>query len=90
VTPGNKELSVSTKTIYADGYRALIRRLRERRVELGLTQEQLAARVGRGRTWLQKVEAAERKLDVRLAVLVIRALGLKLEELADLVAEKSP
>lgn len=81
---------MSTKTIYADGYRALIRRLRERRVELGLTQEQLAARVGRGRTWLQKVEAAERKLDVRLAVLVIRALGLKLEELADLVAEKSP
>ena len=81
---------MTAKTIYAHGYRELIKRLRARRVELGLTQAQLAARVGRGRTWLQKVEAAERRLDFLQTVDLLRALDMKVDEVADLVTEKAP
>ena len=78
------------KTIYADSYRALLKRMRARRVELGLTQRQLAAKVGRSRTWLQKAEAAERRLDFLQTVDLLRALGMKLDEVADLVTKKAP
>lgn len=78
------------KTIYADGYRALLKRLRARRVELGLTQQQLAAKVGRSRTWLQKAEAAERRLDFLQTVDLLRALDMKLDEVADLVTKEAP
>ena len=88
--PGNKEFNVPIKTIYADNYRALIRRLRERRIELGLTQEQLAAKVGRGRTWLQKVEAAERRLDVLQTIDLLRVLKIEVDDAVRLVDEKAP
>ena len=45
-------------------YRALIERLRARRLELGLTQQELAERLGLHKQFVSRVELGERRLDV--------------------------
>jgi transcriptional regulator with XRE-family HTH domain len=56
-------------------YRACLRRLVAARREAGLTQQQLADRIGQRQTFISKIELAERRLDVAEFVLLCRALG---------------
>jgi transcriptional regulator with XRE-family HTH domain len=78
------------KTIHSKGYIALIRRIRDRRIELGLTQSDLASRVGQHRSWIQRSEVGERRLDFLETVDLLRALRIKLDEAARIVMEKAP
>jgi transcriptional regulator with XRE-family HTH domain len=71
-----------TKTIHHPAYVAMIQRLRARRIELGLTQEAVAARMGVHRTWVNKVEAYERRLDFIETVDLCRLYRIKLSDLA--------
>ena len=45
-------------------YKALIRTLRQRRIELGLTQQAVADRLGLHKQYVSRVELGERRLDV--------------------------
>ncbi|CAN5470447.1 hypothetical protein BH10PSE14_BH10PSE14_27450 [soil metagenome] len=45
-------------------YMAVIAQLRARRKELGLTQVELAARLGRRQQYVSKYESGERRLDI--------------------------
>jgi transcriptional regulator with XRE-family HTH domain len=80
------------KTIHSAAYRRLTRLLRDRRVELGMTQSQVAAKLGRSRSWLQKVEGAkpDRRLDFLQTVDLLRVLKIELDEAERLVMEKAP
>ncbi len=78
------------KTIHSPAYRALIRGLRERRVELGLNQSQVAARLGHGRTWLQKVEAMDLAIDVIQTVDLLKALHIPLDAALELLQKDAP
>ena len=53
--------------------------IRQRREALGLSQEQLAARTGVSRSWLAKVETGKMSFDLRRVLMVLDALGLRLE-----------
>ena len=53
----------SSKALQTKRYRAFIARLRLAREEAGLTQEQVAARLGRPQTWVSKCELGERRVD---------------------------
>ena len=53
----------SSKALQTKRYRAFLARLRQARVEAGLTQEQVAARLGRPQTWVSKCELGERRVD---------------------------
>ena len=44
-------------------YEAFRERLRRARVEAGLTQEEVAARLRRPQTWVSKCEVGERRVD---------------------------
>lgn len=46
------------------------------RKQKGLTQRELAARLGRPHTWVGKIETGERRLDVGEFVEVAKALGV--------------
>lgn len=59
-----------------DRYRALVRRLRERRLEAELTQSGLAERLGRRQQFVSKYESFERRLDVIEFVDIARELDL--------------
>ena len=65
-----------TKTIYAPEYISLVDRIRKRRQELNLRQEDVAGRLGVNRNWISKVERREIRLDVRQVVMLCIALDL--------------
>jgi len=69
-----------TKTIYEPAYIALVDRLRRRRRELKLRQEDVAARLGVNRNWISKIERREVRLDVLQCVRLCIALDLNATE----------
>jgi transcriptional regulator with XRE-family HTH domain len=52
------------KTIHSKSYRALIKQIRELRTAAGVSQVELAARLGRSQTWVSKIELGELRLDI--------------------------
>ena len=68
------------KSVFTDDYAVFVRHLREAREGAGLTQEQLAARLGLGQSFVSKVERGERRLDVVELGAVCAALGVSLVE----------
>lgn len=48
---------------YGDEYRRMLERLREARVAAGLTQTQVAARLGKPQSYVSKIELGERRID---------------------------
>jgi transcriptional regulator with XRE-family HTH domain len=49
--------------VYDEAYQALIRRVREAREEAGLTQGEVAERLGRPLSFVSKCELGERRID---------------------------
>jgi len=75
------------KSIYDDGYRRVIKRLQRVRLDHGLTQAQLARRVGWARPTQSKIERCERRVDLRETHMLARALGIRLSDLESLLTE---
>ncbi len=76
------------KSIHTAAYRALIKLMRGRREELGLSQSQVAAKVGRDRSWLQRIEVCERRADFLETLDLLRVLGIDLAEAVAIVQKK--
>jgi len=53
----------SSKALQTKRYRAFLERLKRARLDAGLTQVELAARLGRKQTWVSKCELGERRVD---------------------------
>ncbi len=70
---------------HADDYRRMLERLREARIAAGLTQVQVAKRLGKPQSFVSKVELGERRIDpvelLRFAELYGRAVEWFLAEL---------
>ena len=52
------------KTIFSKDYSVLLRELRKARKRSGLSQEELAERLGESQSFVSKCERGERRLDV--------------------------
>ena len=64
------------KTLHSKGYRLLLRRLREARRRAGVTQEELAARLGETQSFVSKCERDERRLDIVELRAFCKAMGV--------------
>lgn len=64
-----------------DLYKALLRALIQARKAAGITQVELAARIGRRQTFVSKYETEERRLDVAEYIAIARAVGAEPFEL---------
>jgi transcriptional regulator with XRE-family HTH domain len=53
----------SSKALQTRRYRAFLEHLRRAREEAGLTQAEVAAKLGRPQTWVSKCELGERRVD---------------------------
>jgi len=51
-------------TEYEERYRRFLKRLREARLDAGLTQADVARRLGRPQSYVSKCETGERRVDV--------------------------
>lgn len=64
------------KSIHTIEYQHLIELLRSKRIEKGITQEQLAAELGVGQGLVSKIETHERRLDIIELRSICRILGI--------------
>jgi transcriptional regulator with XRE-family HTH domain len=72
------------KSIQTPGHTRLAALLRQRRLDAGLQQTELAEKLGVSQTWVSKYENGERRLDLVQLKAVCGALG---QDLRKLVAE---
>jgi transcriptional regulator with XRE-family HTH domain len=52
------------KTIYSNEYREVIKKLKEARLKVGLTQLDVAKRLKKHQSYVSKIESRERRLDI--------------------------
>lgn len=52
------------KTIYSKGHKALVEKLIKARQEAGLKQEDVAKLLGRTQSYISKIEAGQRRIDI--------------------------
>ena len=64
-----------------DLYKTLLQALIQARKDAGITQVELAARIGRRQTFVSKYETEERRLDVAEYIAIARAIGAEPFEL---------
>lgn len=74
-------------TIPDDMFRGLVKELR---LSKGLTQADLAFRLGHPQSYVSKYETGERRLDFVETALLCEALGIGVEEFAAAFAERVP
>jgi transcriptional regulator with XRE-family HTH domain len=67
------------KTIHSVEYTALLRLLRQKRLDAGLTQLQLARSIKTSQSFIGKCERGERRIDVLELQAFCRALGIELQ-----------
>ena len=69
------------KSIHTDEYSVLVDLLREARASAGLTQVELAERLGQSQSFVSKMEVGERRLDAVQLRTVCLSLGTTLPDL---------
>jgi len=70
------------KRIYLAQRGRLVSLLRELRIEAGLTQADLAARIEKDQTYISRYESGQRRLDVLEVREICQVVGITLEEFA--------
>lgn len=75
------------KTIYDPRYVRLTELLVRRRKELGLTQEQVARKLRRTRSWTGKCEQRERRLDIVEVKLLCELYGIRFADVEAVLAD---
>jgi transcriptional regulator with XRE-family HTH domain len=68
------------KRIYMAQRGRLVNLLREMRIEAGLTQVDLAARIEKDQAYVSRYESGQRRLDVLEVREICQAIGISLEE----------
>lgn len=75
-----------TKSLHSDRYQALLSALIRARHDAGITQFELAQKLGKPQSYVSKVERGERRLDVLEFADVAANLGLSREDMVALLA----
>lgn len=68
------------KSIHNKAYQQLLSLLRSKRLDMGITQEELASRLGVGQGIVSKIETHERRLDLIELREICLALGISFPE----------
>lgn len=63
------------QTIHSEAYQELVADLVSARRSVGLTQQEVAGRLGKPQSYVAKVEGNERRLDVIELMLLAQAIG---------------
>ena len=68
------------KSIYTREYQVLLRILREDRERAGVTQVELARRLGQTQSYVSKIELGDRRLDLVQLRTILTVLGVGLKD----------
>ncbi|MXO66707.1 helix-turn-helix domain-containing protein [Altericroceibacterium endophyticum] len=79
------------KTIFTGTNLVVVQTIKEARLQSGLKQTDLAAKVGKDQSWLSLIEGSQRRLDVVEFINLAEAMGLSPEDLfADVLSRLNP
>lgn len=78
------------KSIYSPEQVELLRLLREKRRDAGLSQIELAKLLGRSQSFVSKYESGELRLDLVELNLICRALGISLSSFVRQFEKRTP
>lgn len=78
------------KSIFTGAHRHLVEVLSEARRESGLTQRELADRVGKDQSYISIIENSQRRVDVLEFCALVRAMGLDDVEIFRRVVSRLP
>ena len=53
-----------SKSVYSKDYKDIIERLKMARIEVGLSQQDVADKLGKPQSYISKIESGERRLDI--------------------------
>lgn len=53
-----------SKSIYTKDYKEILNHLKQARIDSGLSQQSVAAKLGKPQSYISKIESGERRLDV--------------------------
>lgn len=53
-----------SKSVYSKDYKDIIERLKTARIEVGLSQQEVADKLDKPQSYISKIESGERRLDV--------------------------
>jgi transcriptional regulator with XRE-family HTH domain len=70
-----------TKSVFSDRYALFLAVIVQARKDAGLTQSELAARLGKPQSYISKAERGERRIDVVEFIDLVRALEKEPSEL---------
>jgi transcriptional regulator with XRE-family HTH domain len=73
------------KSIHSARYAVFLRMLKKVRQEAGLTQAQLASKIGETQTFVSKCERGERRIDVIELQTFCQAFGVSLKQFASVL-----
>ena len=68
------------KTIHNEAYRKSIALLKAKRLEQGITQDQLAEKMQVGQALISKIETCERRLDIIELREICKSIGISFSE----------
>lgn len=72
---------VVSKSVYSDDYKKLIERLKQARLDAGLSQQVVAGKLDKPQSYVSKVESGERRVDIIEVKDFARLYKKKLEDL---------
>ncbi|MBD5398977.1 helix-turn-helix transcriptional regulator [bacterium] len=64
-----------TKSIFTNNYQLLLKLLVETRKKAGITQQELAKKLGKNQSYISKYENSERRLDMIEVIAIVKAMG---------------
>lgn len=79
-----------SKSVFTDAYASAITQLVALRKERGVSQTELAHRLGKTQQWVSYVETNERRLDIIEFYAIARALGVEPVALYEAVTRELP
>ncbi|PEH70877.1 transcriptional regulator [Edwardsiella tarda] len=79
----DRDRILTMSSIYSYEYQSIIKTLKARRIELKITQAQLAQVLGKPQSFVSKIESGERRLDIIEFVHIARQLSLNPNEVLE-------
>ncbi|HHT9072213.1 helix-turn-helix domain-containing protein [Edwardsiella tarda] len=79
----DRDRILTMSSIYSYEYQSIIKTLKARRIELKITQAQLAQALGKPQSFVSKIESGERRLDIIEFVHIARQLSLDINEVLE-------
>lgn len=76
--------------VVSPDYRAVINALKDARIRVGISQRELARRLNKPPSFVNKIEQLERRLDVLEFIAITEAMGLKGDDLLKSVRDALP